>query len=37
VIEVDQETDVEKYIGTLIGLTRALSFADSFTASNGRI
>jgi len=37
VIEVDQETDVEKFIGTLIGLTRALAFADSFTASNGRI
>ncbi|MBX2824671.1 MAG: DUF1311 domain-containing protein [Gammaproteobacteria bacterium] len=36
VIEVENGSTVEKYIATLIGLTRALSFADGFTASDGR-
>lgn len=37
VIELEKEGQIKNYVGTLIGLTRALSFADSFTAANGRI
>lgn len=37
VIELENEGSVKNYVGTLIGLTRALSFADSFTDANGRI
>lgn len=37
VIELESEGVIRNYVGTLIGLTRALTFADSFTAANGRI